>query len=106
MFLPISFDTLGFLTSEAMNFLSMVHRVVHGTFSAPKSQSFVFGRISFAIQKGLWRSFLSVCTLLYYNRFEFNEINYFKEYCLIKKEAKKKTYDCMRILRISKLQII
>ncbi|MFS7984910.1 hypothetical protein Hanom_Chr11g00992251 [Helianthus anomalus] len=52
-FIPFAFDTFGSLAPEAIGFLDRVQRVVHNNFSTSKSQGFVFGRIGFAIQKGV-----------------------------------------------------
>ncbi|KAF5765728.1 hypothetical protein HanXRQr2_Chr15g0707111 [Helianthus annuus] len=47
-----AFDTVGSLAPEAVGFLDRVQRVVHNHFSTARNQSFVFGRIGFATQKG------------------------------------------------------
>ncbi|KAL8248714.1 hypothetical protein R6Q59_005582 [Mikania micrantha] len=39
--------------SEAIHFLTRVQRVIHNNVSTPRGQEFVFGRLGFAIQKGL-----------------------------------------------------
>ncbi|GKB65841.1 hypothetical protein Tco_0927253 [Tanacetum coccineum] len=49
----IAVDTFGFLALEAEEFLTRVERVVQSNFSTPKTQNFIFGRIGFAIQKGV-----------------------------------------------------
>ncbi|KAK1417515.1 hypothetical protein QVD17_26644 [Tagetes erecta] len=51
-FIPLAFDTFGFLATEAVNFLTRVQRVIHSNVSTPKGQDFVFSRLGFAIQKG------------------------------------------------------
>ncbi|KAK1434236.1 hypothetical protein QVD17_11155 [Tagetes erecta] len=53
VFIPLAFDTFGFLATEAVNFLTRVQRVIHSNVSTPKGQGFVFSRLGFAIQKGL-----------------------------------------------------
>ncbi|GJX53998.1 putative reverse transcriptase domain-containing protein [Tanacetum coccineum] len=53
VFIPFAFDTFGFLAPEAEEFLNRVQRVVQSNFSTPKTQNFIFSRISFAIQKGV-----------------------------------------------------
>ncbi|KAI3704356.1 hypothetical protein L1987_74574 [Smallanthus sonchifolius] len=53
VFIPFAFDTFGFLAPETVEFLNRVQRVVHSNISAPKTQSFVFSMIGFAIQKGV-----------------------------------------------------
>ncbi|KAF5800885.1 hypothetical protein HanXRQr2_Chr06g0241771 [Helianthus annuus] len=53
VFIPFAFDTFGSLTPEAINFLTRVQRVIHSNCSTPRGQGFVFGRLGFAIQKGL-----------------------------------------------------
>ncbi|KAL8265389.1 hypothetical protein R6Q59_023519 [Mikania micrantha] len=53
VFVPFAFDTFGSLASEAIHFLTRVQRVIHNNCSTPRGQEFVFGRLGFAIQKGL-----------------------------------------------------
>ncbi|MFS7902096.1 hypothetical protein Hanom_Chr01g00007231 [Helianthus anomalus] len=53
VFIPFAFDTFGSLAPEAINFLTRVQRVIHSNCSTPRGQGFVFGRLGFAIQKGL-----------------------------------------------------
>ncbi|KAJ0624690.1 hypothetical protein HanIR_Chr01g0045771 [Helianthus annuus] len=53
VFIPFAFDTFGSLAPEAINFLTRVQRVIHSNCSTPRGQGFVFGRLEFAIQKGL-----------------------------------------------------
>ncbi|KAJ0925676.1 putative exostosin [Helianthus annuus] len=53
VFIPFAFDTFGFLALEAINFLTRVQQVIHNICSTPRGQGFVFGRLGFAIQKGL-----------------------------------------------------
>ncbi|KAD0131090.1 hypothetical protein E3N88_44746 [Mikania micrantha] len=53
VFVPFAFDTFGSLASEAIHFLTRVQRVIHNNCSTPREQEFVFGRLGFAIQKGL-----------------------------------------------------
>ncbi|KAJ0435713.1 hypothetical protein HanIR_Chr17g0896351 [Helianthus annuus] len=52
VFIPFTFDTFASLALEAVEFLNRVQRVVNSNFSTLKSR-FVFGRIGFAIQKGV-----------------------------------------------------
>ncbi|KAM0004336.1 putative exostosin [Helianthus debilis subsp. tardiflorus] len=53
VFIPFAFDTFGSLVPEAINFLMKVQRVIHSNCSTSGRQGFVFGRLGFAIQKGL-----------------------------------------------------
>ncbi|KAK1410162.1 hypothetical protein QVD17_36697 [Tagetes erecta] len=53
VFIPLAFDTFGFLATEAVNFLTTVQRVIHSNASTPKGQGYVFSRLGFAIQKGV-----------------------------------------------------
>ncbi|MFS7974777.1 hypothetical protein Hanom_Chr10g00872651 [Helianthus anomalus] len=53
VFIPFAFDTFGSLATEVINFLTRVQRVIHSNCSTPGGQGFVFGRLGFAIQKGL-----------------------------------------------------
>ncbi|KAL8257952.1 hypothetical protein R6Q59_029993 [Mikania micrantha] len=53
VFVPFAVDTFGSLASEAIHFLTRVQRVVQNNCSTPRGQEFVFGRLGFAIQKGL-----------------------------------------------------
>ncbi|MFS7940916.1 hypothetical protein Hanom_Chr05g00469961 [Helianthus anomalus] len=39
--------------TKNINFLTRVQRVIHSNCSTPRGQGFVFGRLGFAIQKGL-----------------------------------------------------
>ncbi|MFS7994416.1 hypothetical protein Hanom_Chr12g01105851 [Helianthus anomalus] len=53
LFVPFAFDTFGSLVPEAIQFLTRVQRVIHNNCSAPRGRDFVFGRLGFAIQKGV-----------------------------------------------------
>nr|GEY23295.1 hypothetical protein [Tanacetum cinerariifolium] len=53
VFIPLAFDTFGFFSSEAVELLSRVQRVMHSNVLTPRSTDVVFKRIRFAIQKGL-----------------------------------------------------
>ncbi|GJT11771.1 hypothetical protein Tco_0858813 [Tanacetum coccineum] len=53
VFIPIAFDTFGFLAPEAVELLIRVQRVMHSNVMTPRSTDVVFKRIGFAIQKGL-----------------------------------------------------
>ncbi|KAK1437289.1 hypothetical protein QVD17_03079 [Tagetes erecta] len=53
VFIPLAFDTFGFLATEAVNFLTRVQRVIHSNVSTPKGQGFVFSRLGFSIQRGV-----------------------------------------------------
>ncbi|KAM0014048.1 putative exostosin [Helianthus debilis subsp. tardiflorus] len=52
VFVPFAFETFGFLAPEAIQFLTRVQRVIHNN-SASGGRGFVFGRLGFAIQKGV-----------------------------------------------------
>ncbi|KAJ0805785.1 putative exostosin [Helianthus annuus] len=60
IFVPLAFDTFGSLAPEAVRFLTRVQHVVHGNFSNPQGQNFVFSRLGFSIQKGMTAQFV-VC---------------------------------------------
>ena len=53
VFIPLAFDTFGFLATGAVNFLTRVQRAIHSNVSTPRGQNFVFSRLGFAIQKGV-----------------------------------------------------
>ncbi|MFS8027119.1 hypothetical protein Hanom_Chr16g01494901 [Helianthus anomalus] len=53
VFVPFAFDTFGSLASEAIQFLTRVQRVIHNNCSTSGGQGFIFGRLGFAIQKGV-----------------------------------------------------
>ncbi|KAJ0778965.1 putative exostosin [Helianthus annuus] len=53
VFVPFAFDTFGSLAPEAIQFLTRVQRVIHNNCSASGGRGFVFGRLGFAIQKGV-----------------------------------------------------
>ncbi|KAF5817390.1 hypothetical protein HanXRQr2_Chr02g0052461 [Helianthus annuus] len=49
VFIPLAFDTFGFLAPEAMDLLSRVQRVTHSNVMTPRSIDVVFKRFSVAI---------------------------------------------------------
>ncbi|KAJ0523864.1 hypothetical protein HanRHA438_Chr10g0474991 [Helianthus annuus] len=53
VFVFFVFDIFGSLAAEAIQFLTRVQRVIHNNCSASGGRGFVFGRLGFAIQKGV-----------------------------------------------------
>ncbi|MFS7979233.1 hypothetical protein Hanom_Chr10g00924981 [Helianthus anomalus] len=53
VFISFAFDTFGFLSSEVVELLSRLQRVMHSNVMTPRSMYVVFKRHSFAIQKGV-----------------------------------------------------
>ncbi len=53
VFLPFAFDIFGFLAPDAIQLLHRIQHVMDGNVSSSKSESVVFRRIGFAIQKGV-----------------------------------------------------
>jgi hypothetical protein len=53
VFITFAFNTFGFLAPETVNVSKRVQRVIYSNVVSPRSQDFVFKRISFAIQKEL-----------------------------------------------------
>ena len=48
-----AFDTFDFLSSDVVDLLHRVQKVMHSNVMSPRSMNVVFTRIDFAIQKGL-----------------------------------------------------
>ncbi|GKC03514.1 putative reverse transcriptase domain-containing protein, partial [Tanacetum coccineum] len=59
VFIPLAFDTFGFLAPEAVELLNRVQWVMNSNVMMPRSTNVVFHRISFAIPKELAAQFIA-----------------------------------------------
>ncbi|XP_023738703.1 kirola [Lactuca sativa] len=68
VFIPFAFYMFGFLTSDAVELLSRVQRIMHINVIFSRSMDVVFKRIDFTTEKGLAAQLVARCFLILYGK--------------------------------------